>query len=37
VPYLGLGSISGIIHVLARLPFAARTPLACAAIVVLCW
>jgi hypothetical protein len=36
VSYLGLGSISGIIHVLARLPFVARTALLCAAIMVLC-
>ncbi len=33
--YLGLGSVSGIVHVVARLPFFARAVLACAVIVVL--
>lgn len=36
MPYLGMGSISGIIHILARLPFAARTAIVSAAIVMLC-
>jgi len=35
VLYLGLGSVSGIVHVVARLPFFARAVLACAVIVVL--
>jgi hypothetical protein len=36
VLYLGLGSVSGIVHIVARLPFVARAILACAVLVVLC-
>jgi hypothetical protein len=36
VPYLGLGSVSAIIHILARSPLAIKTSLLCAVIVVLC-
>ena len=35
MPYLGFGSISGIVHIVARLPFFARAVVACAVIVVL--
>jgi hypothetical protein len=34
--YLGVGSISTIIHILARLPYAAKTAVVCMAIVWLC-
>jgi hypothetical protein len=34
--YLGVGSISSIIHILARLPFAAKTAVVCMAVVWLC-
>ena len=33
--YLGIGSFSSIVHVLARLPFVARAAVLCAAIVLL--
>ena len=36
MPYLGFGSISGIIHLVARIPFFARTVLVCSVIVLLC-
>lgn len=34
--YLGFGSISSIIHILAKLPLAAKTAVVCTAIVLLC-
>jgi len=36
VVYLGFGSISGIIHILARLPLAEKTAVVCTAMVLLC-
>lgn len=34
--YLGVGSISSVIHIFARLPLAAKTAVGCAAILLLC-
>jgi hypothetical protein len=36
MPYLGIGSISGIIHVIARLPHAARA-LVVVAVLIAIW
>jgi hypothetical protein len=35
MPYLGIGSISGIIHVIARLPHAARALVVVAELIVI--
>ena len=37
MPYLGIGSISGIIHVIARLPHAARALVVVAAVLIAIW
>ena len=36
VPYLGFGSVSGIVHLIARLPSVTRAVMIMAAVVVLC-
>jgi len=36
VPYLGFGSISGIVHLIARLPSVTRAVMIVATVVVLC-
>jgi len=36
MPYLGVGSISGIIHIMARLPHAARAVVVVAVLIALC-
>jgi len=35
MPYLGIGSISGIIHFIARLPHAARTVVVIAVLIAI--
>jgi len=35
MPYLGIGSISGIIHIMARLPYAARAVVVVAVLIAI--